>query len=346
MTNKTLEEYSEEEASRRLIPVIYLGILMIVGIIGNALVLISYPMKFSVRTHRTFITGLAIPDILVCLVIVPFEIVEMRYQYRFYNAIVCKLFRTCSHWFSMASIFVLTQLSYDTYQRICKPLKEQISIKKAKIYIGGGYIISLCLSSLSFFGSGIRIVSLDNFTVGHDCSLADEYVDTLLPVIGEGVITLMVFTCIFFLVLLYSLIGRKIFIQSKFRRQFHAKTSSESRGNKASNKIFTISKTRNTEETKRKSPESPLNRITKIAFMITVVFILSFIPHAIISLLTALKGSFLVEPGSVASLIMPILARSVMINNVVNPIIYGFMDKRFRQSCNMIWMNLVCCRSR
>lgn len=343
MTNNTLEEYSEEEASRRLIPVIYLGILMTVGIIGNALVLFIYPMKFSVSTHRTFITGLAIPDILVCLVIIPFEIVEMRYQYRFYNAILCKLFRTCSHWFGMASIFVLTQLSYDTYQRICKPFKEQISIKKAKIYIGGGYIITFFLSSLSFFGSGIRIVSLDNFTVGHDCSLADEYVDTLLPVIGEGILTLLIFTCIFFLVLIYSLIGRKIYIQSRFRRQFRADPSPESRESNATNKIFTISETKHSEKTNKKSLESPLNRVTKIAFVITVVFILSFIPHAIISLLTALKGSFLVEPGSVASLIMPILARSVMINNVVNPIVYGFMDKRFRQSCNMIW---ICCRSR
>jgi hypothetical protein len=41
-SNKTLQEYNDEEANRRLIPVIYLGLLMLIGIPGNLIVLIVY----------------------------------------------------------------------------------------------------------------------------------------------------------------------------------------------------------------------------------------------------------------------------------------------------------------
>jgi hypothetical protein len=73
-SNKTLQEYNDEEANRRLIPVIYLGLLMLIGIPGNLIVLIVYPSRFPKTTHRMFITGLAVADILVCVVTLPFEI--------------------------------------------------------------------------------------------------------------------------------------------------------------------------------------------------------------------------------------------------------------------------------
>jgi hypothetical protein len=48
---------------------------------------------------------------------------------------------------------------------------------------------------------------------------------------------------------------------------------------------------------RKKNEKSSLRRVTKIAFVVSVVFILSYIPHVAISLLTAVKGSFLLEPG-------------------------------------------------
>jgi hypothetical protein len=59
-----LYEYNEEKSRRRLIPVIYLGFLLLMGAIGNVLVLIIYPLRFPKTTRTIFITGLAIPDLL------------------------------------------------------------------------------------------------------------------------------------------------------------------------------------------------------------------------------------------------------------------------------------------
>jgi hypothetical protein len=357
-SNKTLYEYNEEESRRRLIPVIYLGFLLLMGAIGNVLVLIIYPLRFPNTTRTIFITGLAIPDLLICIVVIPFEIVEVRFQYMFYNEIACKIFRTFSTWYSLESMFVLMELSFDTYKKICKPFKIQITIKQAKLYIGCAFILSMFIAGSSLLNSGTRLVKFDNYTTGYDCSLADEYVDTLLPVIGEGLILIISISCMIVLIVNYSLIGRKILKQSIFRRQFQiAKSSNTSDVIKLDDthngEVFTMAgsnestqniETLNKDNERKKKEKSSLRRVTKIAFVVSVVFILSYIPHVAISLLTAVKGSFLLEPGPVVSALMPILARSVMINNVANPIIYGFMDKRFRQNCKIIFMTLLCCR--
>lgn len=358
-SNKTLYDYNAEEASRRLIPVIYLGFLLLIGAIGNVLVLIIYPLRFPNTTRMIFITGLSIPDLLICIVVIPFEIVEMRFQYMFYNEIACKIFRTFSTWYSVASMFVLMELSFDTYKKICKPFKIQITIKQAKLYIGCAFILSMCIAGSSLLNSGTRLVKLDNYTTGYDCSLADEYADTLLPVIGEGLILIISISCMIVLIVTYSLIGRKILKQSIFRRQFQiAKSSNTSDVIKSDDtqnvEVFTMTgssdSTQNIEtlnkdnERKEKEKPSSLRRVTKIAFVVSIVFILSYIPHVVVSLLTAVKGSFLLEPGPVVSALMPILARSVMINNVANPIIYGFMDNRFRKNCKIIFMTLLFCR--
>jgi hypothetical protein len=83
-------------------------------------------------------------------------------------------------------------------------------------------------------------------------------------------------------------------------------------------------------------------KLTKIALAISLAFILSYLPHLTISLLTALKGKFLLPPGPVVSAVLPIVTRSFAINNVVNPIIYGLMDKRFRDNCKLMLKNALC----
>jgi hypothetical protein len=85
-------------------------------------------------------------------------------------------------------------------------------------------------------------------------------------------------------------------------------------------------------------------KLTKIALAISLAFILSYLPHLTISLLTALKGKFLLPPGPVVSVVLPIVTRSFAINNVVNPIIYGLMDKRFRDNCKLMFKNALCCK--
>ena len=376
-SNKTLQEYNDEEANRRLIPVIYLGLLMLIGIPGNLIVLIVYPSRFPKTTHRMFITGLAVADILVCVVTLPFEITEMRLQYTFYNSWCCKFFRACNTLFALSSIFILMGLSGDRFRRVCTPLKVQMTSRHATIYIMFCVVLAVIFSWPNFFISGIRLVNLGNNVTGYDCSFSDQFAKTKYPTLYGGTLFLVFIICMISLIVLYSLIGRQIVKHFQFKRRFSRSSTSKSTSstpvsndsrklmstNKAeqeyNNEVFIDNKPKETQEVlKRKShrksskhhstkhqsvkEDATSKKLTKIALAISLAFILSYLPHLTISLLTALKGKFLLPPGPVVSAVLPIVTRSFVINNVVNPIIYGLMDKRFRDNCKLMFKNALC----
>lgn len=377
-SNKTLQEYNDEEANRRLIPVIYLGLLMLIGIPGNLIVLIVYRSRYPKSTTRMFITGLAMADILVCVVTLPFEITEMRLQYTFYNSWCCKFFRACNTLFALSSIFILMGLSGDRYRRVCTPLKLQMTSRHATIYIIFCVVLAVIFSWPNFFISGIRLVNLGNNVTGYDCSFSDQFAKTKYPTLYGATLFLVFIICMISLIVLYSLIGRQILKHFQFRRRFSKSSTSKSTSsttpvsndsqnlmptNKAeqeyNNDAFIDKKPKETQEmltrkshrksskhrsTKHQSvkEDAASKKLTKIAFAISLAFILSYLPHLTISLLTALKGKFLLPPGPVVSAVLPIVTRSFAINNVVNPIIYGLMDKRFRDNCKLMFKNALC----
>lgn len=377
-SNKTLQEYNDEEANRRLIPVIYLGLLMLIGIPGNLIVLIVYRSRYPKSTHMMFITGLAMADILVCVVTLPFEITEMRLQYTFYNSWCCKFFRACNTLFALSSIFILMGLSGDRYRRVCTPLKLQMTSRHATIYIIFCVVLAVIFSWPNFFISGIRLVNLGNNVTGYDCSFSDQFAKTKYPTLYGATLFLVFIICMISLIVLYSLIGRQILKHFQFRRRFSKSSTSKSTSsttpvsndsqnlmptNKAeqeyNNDAFIDNKPKETQEmltrkshrksskhrsTKHQSvkEDAVSKKLTKIAFAISLAFILSYLPHLTISLLTALKGKFLLPPGPVVSAVLPIVTRSFAINNVVNPIIYGLMDKRFRDNCKLMFKNALC----
>ena len=358
-SSKTLEDFNAEESSRRLAVLIYLCVLCAVGTVGNSMVIIIYPLRFPRTTHRTFIAGIAVVDLIVCVLTIPFEIVEIRHQYTFYNEAACKIFRSFGVWLSLVSMFLLMGMSYEKFRRICKPFQKQMTVRSCRVYIMCVMAILLVLVWPSMLQSGIRLVNLGNNITGHDCSLSDKYADTLLPTISEGSLLLVTIICIITLIVLYSLIGRTIFVHNRFRKQFRV-TRQETVTERRRTEIFSVegedskgtelslpgSQLQNNDPKSFKDNRHSTRKVTKIAFVVSMVFILGYIPHMVISLLTAIKGKFLLPPGPVVSAVLPIIARSFIINNIANPIIYGFLDVRFRMECKLLFFKLICCRNK
>lgn len=286
-SHKTLDDFNDEESLRRLV---FLGVTMIAGVIGNSIVLIVYPLRFPRNTHRTFIIGLSVADLLVCLIAIPFEIVEMRFQYTFYNKIACKIVRSFSYWFTLVSMFVLMGMSYEKYKRICKPMKKQMTVKDCRVYIICVFTIALLFVWPNLLLTGIRMVKLGDNLTGYDCSLSDKYAHTAFPIIAESTLLVVSVILIGIIILLYSLIGRTILIQYRFRKQFqNCSTNSAINSNGQSRNIFTLTDSNKAKRDNHavtsskklskgvtKDPQRSIRRLTKIAFVVSVVFILKF----------------------------------------------------------------------
>jgi uncharacterized membrane protein SpoIIM required for sporulation len=67
-------------------------------------------------------------------------------------------------------------------------------------------------------------------------------------------------------------------------------------------------------------------RITTMLFIITVIFVISFLPYLIISILNGMDNHFWNDMSTGELVIINLLMRTYFINNMVNPIVYWFLD--------------------
>ena len=71
-------------------------------------------------------------------------------------------------------------------------------------------------------------------------------------------------------------------------------------------------------------------RITGMLTLITIVFVLSFLPYLTISILNGIYEDFWTHMTSSEILLYNFLLRTYFVNNMANPLIYSFLDEKFR----------------
>lgn len=78
-------------------------------------------------------------------------------------------------------------------------------------------------------------------------------------------------------------------------------------------------------------------RITLILFTITAVFVLSFIPHLSLKTVAFLRKDYLVDLPHSQLVAYNLFVWSFFINNIANPIIYGFCEPNFRKEFKKLY---------
>lgn len=96
-------------------------------------------------------------------------------------------------------------------------------------------------------------------------------------------------------------------------------------------------------KSENKGPSLRTKQVTFMLFIITVVFVLSFIPHLVLMVINAMNPLFVKDMSPVGIAFYHIFLRSFVINNMANPIIYGFCDKKFRTECTDLGLDLIAC---
>ena len=133
----TLDSFNAKETDKRIPTIVFLSIFMIIGILGNLLVIVVYfgTLRRRQSAHWTFIRALAIVDFFVCTIIISFELAQQTHQFTFYSEGACKLFRTFTVYSTIISAFLMITISSNRLRLVCWPTSRQLTSNKALIVV-------------------------------------------------------------------------------------------------------------------------------------------------------------------------------------------------------------------
>lgn len=351
---------NHEVLLQSLTPVlVYMIVLFTLGIPGNICVLYIYLFKVRESTTRVFILALAMVDMIHCSLNMPVEIALLVNFDDFDYPVLCKISRFISSVVNNSSAFILIAIAIDRFKRICRPHGHMIDSKMAKKLVIAAWSFAVLTSWQMCVLYGTRTLKR-----GKTCLISDHMQKTIFPTLF--VYVLVVGQCITDLLLItfYSLVGREVCLRKAQRRHrrsqristdisqlrtsldfsvettpsptsgktdrfsfiFHRETSNESKS----------SQSRNSNNFSRESRGSSIRRqilskTTIMMFLVTVAFILSFVPHTMAVIIRYQAKGHIQSLSTSGMVTYQLFLRSYFMNSVLNPFIYCFVSKQFRK---------------
>ena len=350
-----LRQYNDREVANLLPVLVTVGIFMVVGIVGNVLVVYVYWRKMRDSAKRTFILALAWLDLSVCVVVIPCEIYDLSNQVMFSHDELCKGMRFLEYSTVLSAGFVLISVSFERYYFLCKAFKE-FSSKKAKCVCLACVMCAMIVSSPAAVFAGSKTRHFRGYTdlTGSECSMNSEHnVDEILKRFYYYFLFAIFFLCVIVFVVLYTMIGRLLW---KYQSGQYDPTNIESsystpkRGSNCSSSIMhQIIPSEHNSDQSRASKSSHKIRTSKkinrkkcsrsagtvvVFFSVTVIFVVSFLPHLIMRLIKFLDVQLGYDRDTY-ELLYNFVVRSYLISNVTNPFIYSILNKSFRSALTL-----------
>ncbi|XP_076344952.1 neuropeptide S receptor-like [Tachypleus tridentatus] len=134
--------------------VVTLGVIMTTTFVGNMIiVLVLSRSRYRKRSSRVniFILNLAIGDLAVCCITMTSEMLFEVFGGWILGPIACKLIVYGQIVTLASSTFILTSMSYDRYQAICRPLRSRGGVAQAKRMIIASWILGAILAIPQLF---------------------------------------------------------------------------------------------------------------------------------------------------------------------------------------------------
>ena len=321
-------------------------ICLVIGILGNGYVLYINKFKLDDKTgSRYFIPYLAIDDALASL-ITGFGFTYRNFQLFFPRNGLCKGLLFGAGVTGFMSAFLLLAIAVQRYRMIIKPHGKQFTLFLRKIALLIIFITSVCFSVPITFIADVQEINgtYKGFNLtGSICWMRDDEYASLQNAYFGFSATVFVVNIVVTLIL-YIPIAIDI-----YRRHRKTKTPSmniQARGSSlnrtasldidhtlfeqasmgsSSNVLISVSP-------KTRSLKTASTNFNGMFVAIVVAYVVSYIP-------TCVMATFFTDPNPLTWRDLPtrqlrvysILAQTYVINNAINPFIYGFFDMQFRK---------------
>ncbi|XP_044312772.1 octopamine receptor beta-2R [Drosophila rhopaloa] len=324
-------------------------LIIIAAICGNLLVIISVMRVRKLRVITNyFVVSLAMADIMVAIMAMTFNFsVQVTGRWLF-SPFLCDLWNSLDVYFSTASILHLCCISVDRYYAIVKPLKYPISMTKRVV---GIMLLNTWISPalLSFLPIFIGWYTTDEHKVDviehpDRCAfVVNKYYAVISSSISFWIpCTIMIFT--------YLAIFREANRQEKQLMMRHGNAmlmhrpsmqpSGEALSGSGSSKTLTLHEVEQEHTPTKDKHLIKMKREHKAARTLGIImgtFILCWLPFFLWYTL-----SMTCEPCQVPDIVVSILFWIGYFNSTLNPLIYAYFNRDFREAFRNTLLCLFC----
>ncbi|XP_072042097.1 uncharacterized protein [Amphiura filiformis] len=381
---------------------------MALGIPGNALILCAYSMKQFRTSAHIFIMGLALVDLLICL-LRPLDIflstpkgLDYEDNYDYWCRGQPVIFFTLNQW----SVFITAAIAVDRYVVVCRPHNHAITPTRAKIIIA----VSLLVSFVVYLPTAFHTYRVDTYLYGGLYYIGKQCNPTIGPLwflwLQKVIAYAFTFTSLGLMIVLYANViievrrrtkirpaglpgtsaghfadaGSTIMVpinsasgdseheqgqdtaagQSVIRQQCGGpdisdgtamvsklpKDSDQAKQTDNNLRCKTISATvagRPGNSTARVTKvTSGSGKTTKMLLLTTAIFVSTYIPALVYYLIPyhILFNMYFSNRQLLA--LCFVMNKAFLFNHAINPFIYGFINKRFREDCAKVIKRLKC----
>ncbi|KAM8939405.1 melanopsin-B-like [Pelodytes ibericus] len=275
-----------------------------VGVVGNLLVLYAFYSNKKLRTAPNyFIMNLAVSDFLMSATQAPVCFLNSLHGHWILGEIGCNVYAFCGALFGITSMMTLLAISVDRYLVITKPLQSiQWSSKKRTsqvIVLVWLYSLMWSLAPLLGWSSYVPEGLMISCTWDYNTSTASNKSYTMMLCCCVFFIPLIVIShCYLFMFLAIRSTGRNVQKLGSCEYQSF------------------LSPTMKTEW-----------KMAKIAFIIIIVYVLSWSPYACVTLIAWAGHGKSLTPYS--KTVPAVIAKA---SAIYNPIIYGIIHPKYRET--------------
>ncbi|XP_040011502.1 opsin 4xb [Xiphias gladius] len=285
---------------------VFVFVIGTLGITGNALVMFAFYSNKKLRNlPNYFIMNLAVSDFLMAFTQSPIFFINCLYKEWVFGEMGCKMYAFCGALFGIASMINLLAISIDRYVVITKPLQaiHWSSKRRTALAILMVWLYSLAWSLAPLVGWSSYIPE------GLMTSCTWDYVTYTL---ANRSYTMMLCCFVFFIplgIIFYCYLLMFLAIRKTSREVERLGTQ-----------------VRKSTLIQQKSIRSEW-KLAKIAFVVIVVYVLSWSPYACVTLISWAGHANILSPYSKA--VPAIIAKA---STIYNPFIYAIIHNKYRMT--------------
>ncbi|XP_060076157.1 orexin receptor type 2-like [Ylistrum balloti] len=250
------------------------------------------------------------------------------------------------------SLLFLNLIAVERYRKVCQRVRVQFSQRTTRVLCGLNFIVMLIV----FIIPGFMIFGVNQQTTkthslpGYKCSVLNQLKKSMFVRVYGGFMLLTFVTSITISIVSYILIGRRIYIHQKNNITTPARDPDMKRDNSVASKSDKVGQSTEKEkaflksmhERKRKKLVKSRN-VTKVFLVVSVISFGVYLPYLLTTVIRninpRLYQNFVDNNGSLSYFIIWM----IFLNNAINPIVYGFMDRKFRQELSAFYIQMKRC---